>query len=147
MHMVLTVGIWIHWQLDMWTMHILSLGRLPIINTVCCWTLPEKQLCSPSSIMHQIFSLYCRSIWSAEGSGSEPYWFYPAGATTPDSGESARSSRPFIAEVTLEAPVKTISHVLWREAYCHCRERSVALLDSFSLTATIWILQCTAWPR
>lgn len=63
---VLTLCILIHWQLDMSAMHIWSLGRLPIINTVCCRTLPAEQLCSPSSIMHQIFPvlwihLVCRS--------------------------------------------------------------------------------------
>lgn len=79
---VVTLCIWIHWQLDMWTMHILSLGCLPIINTVCCWTLPDEQLCSPSSIMHQIFSCIVDPS-GLQGDQAELYWLYSAGAATP----------------------------------------------------------------
>lgn len=62
-------------------MDILSLGNLPIINTVCRWTLPDKQLCSPSSIMHQIlFCIVDPSGLQKDSAGL--YWFYSAGATT-----------------------------------------------------------------
>lgn len=87
------------------------------LNTLGCWKIPQKQLCSPSSIIQKIFPV---SIWCAERM-SRPVlilpcfqlWWVHSLITL------------FITVVTQESPVKTITYVLWCEAYCHRRKIKV----------------------